>query len=228
MTAKPISARKKTSMALFFIKASYRFYQQSKKFEEENKSPNEDFNAQIIGGIISAASFIECFINEVYTDIYEGHYLPYRKIEKEKLELIEKMWNRGIPRTARYSTLDKYDIFIDLVGAEPFNKGKHPYQDAIILIEARNELVHFEPHWITLKGINCGFPSKPHKFESKFKGRFEPTKFHKGNQFSFPHYCFSSDCLRWAFNSAKEIAVDFSKRTNSDNILNDIDWQEVK
>lgn len=94
-------------MALFFIKASYRFYQQSKKFEEENKSPNEDFNAQIIGGIISAASFIECFINEVYTDIYEGHYLPYRKIEKEKLELIEKMWNRGIPRTARYSTLDK-------------------------------------------------------------------------------------------------------------------------
>jgi hypothetical protein len=48
MPKKPIFIREKTSMALFFINAANRFYYQSKKYENENDEPNEDFNAQII------------------------------------------------------------------------------------------------------------------------------------------------------------------------------------
>lgn len=225
MNSKPVFVRMKTSMALFFIKATYTFYQQSKIFEEKNNSPDENFNAQIVGGIISAASFLECFINEVYTDISEGHYFPYTGIPKKKLELITKIWDRGIPRTARYSTLEKFSIFLDLVDAKPFDKGKYPYQDASILIETRNEMVHFEPHWISFEDAEGRIISKPHKFESKLKGRFQPSKLHRTNHFSFPHYCFSSDCLRWAFNSAKDMALDFSERANVSSALKDLDWK---
>jgi hypothetical protein len=224
MKSGPRLVRARPSMALFFIKAAHCFYLRTKQFEEQNTVPTEDFNAQIIGGIISAVSFLECYINEVYADAAEED-VRCSKIPSEKLKLISKMWNRGIPRTARYSILEKYNIFLDLVDAEPFDKGRFPYQDASILIDIRNEMVHFEPYWTTIENSEAVMPSKPNKFESKLKGRFASSKLHKMDYFFFPHYCFSSDCVRWAFDSAKELSFDFSRRANVESTLNDLKWE---
>jgi hypothetical protein len=139
------------------------------------------------------------------------------------------MWNRNIPRTARYGILEKYDILLDLLEKEPFHKGKHPYQDASLLVEIRNELVHFEPRWYKFNTEEeYPNPINPHKLESKLKGRFKPSHLHKTDYFLFPHYCFSSDCLDWAFNTAKCMAAELASNTGLENILNAIDWEKVE
>ena len=101
-------------MALYFLKASFRFYNQAEKYENENSLPNEDYNAFFIGGLISSASFIECYINEIFTEIWQDDF--GRTFPIEKVELIKKMWEKGIPRTARYRVLEKYDILLDFLG----------------------------------------------------------------------------------------------------------------
>jgi hypothetical protein len=116
-------ARAKASMALFFIKAAYRFYVQTKQFEDTNSYPNEDFNADALGGIISACSFLECYINEIYVAAHDEDQYYLGNIPKETVDLIRKLWDRNIARTARFGILEKYGIFLDLVGAEPFEKG---------------------------------------------------------------------------------------------------------
>ena len=216
-------------MALFFIKSCYRFYQRAKKFEEENDKPNEDFNADIIGGIISSVSFLECFINEIYTNIADGDDWIWHDIPTDKAGLVKKMWNRNIPRTARYRTLEKYDILLDLLEKKSFDKGKFPYQDASLLVEIRNELVHFEPRWYKFDTeAESKDPINPHKLESKLIGKFKPSHLHKTDYFLFPHYCFSSDCLYWAFNSAKCMATELADNAGFNNILDSIDWKKVE
>ena len=216
-------------MALFFLKAAFRFYHQAKKFEEENTYPNEDYNAGIIGGIISSASFLECYINEIFTEISEGGPSVYNfsGIPNEKVTLIRKMWNGGIPRRSKYKVLEKYDIFLDLIGCEGFEKGKAPYQDASILIEIRNELVHFEPRWITMED-DFKTTIAQHKFEDKLRGRFEPSKMHKMEYFFFPHYCFSSSCLKWTFESSKDMALALNRKANIQTFIEKLNWENVK
>ena len=225
----PQQMRTKTSMALFFMKAAFRFYHQTKTFEEKHSYPNEDYNAGIIGGIISSASFIECYINEIFTEISEDEFQPYffKAIPLDKQTLIRKMWNRNIPRTARYNPLEKYDISLDLIGCDGFPKGSYPYQDASLLLEIRNELVHFEPRWTTFdeKGKT---PTSQHRFEPKLKGKFEPSKLHEMTYFLFPHYCFSSSCLKWTFETSKDMALSLNKRANIQTFVESIDWRDVQ
>lgn len=220
--------RTKTSMALFFIKSCYRFYQRARKFEEENDHPNEDFNADIIGGLISSVSFLECFINEIYINIADDDIWICCDIAPHKAELVRKMWTRNIPRTAKYGILEKYDILLDLIEKQSFDKGKFPYQDANLLVEIRNELVHFEPRWYKFDTeAKTQDPINPHKLESKLKGKFKPSQLHKTAYFLFPHYCFSSDCLYWAFNSAKCMATELAKNAGFHSFLDGIDWEKV-
>ncbi len=215
-------------MALFFLKASYRFLKQAEAFERENTYPNEDYNASIIGGLISSASFLECYINEVFTSIAEEDYTYCSRIPVDKLKLVEKMWKRKIPRTARYSVLEKYDIFLDLIGAPGFNPKANPYLDASILIEIRNELVHYEPIWVHFGNERNNAPIKPHKFQAKLKGKFGPSKLHPSKHFMFPHYCLSAECLAWAFNSSKNMAVELDKNANLGSVFQGLNWENVK
>jgi len=222
-------AKAKASMALFFIKAAYRFYVQTKHFEDNNSYPNEDFNADAIGGIISACSFLECYINEIYVAAHDEDPYSLGNIPKEKVALIRKLWERNIPRTARFGILEKYDIFLDLIGAEPFEKGRFPYQDASILIDVRNELVHYEPQWTYYQEEQELNKKTGHaKLEEKLKYRFEPSKMHPASYFAFPHYCLSSSCLEWAFRTSKELAMDFSRKVGIKNMVTSFDWAIIK
>ena len=215
-------------MALFFLKAAYRFMKQADSFEKKNAYPNEDYNASILGGLISSASFLECYINEVFTSIAEEDYTYSSRIPIEKRKLIGRMWNRKIPRTARYPVLEKYDILLELLGAPSFNPKSNPYLDAAILIEVRNELVHYEPLWVNFGNGRNNASIKPHKFQAKLKSKFGPSKMHPTKHFMFPHYCLSSECLTWAFNSSKNMAFELNKRANLGSVFQGLNWEDVK
>jgi len=159
-------------MALFFAKAAYRFYVQTKNFEEANNYPTEDYNADAIGGIISACSFLECYINETYVAVLDNDTFSLGSFPQEQADLISKLWKRNIPRTARFGILEKYDIFLDLIGAEPFDKGRFPYQGAAVLVDVRNALIHYEPRWTFIHEERELEKKSGHpKLEEKLRGR---------------------------------------------------------
>lgn len=213
-----IQGKIKTNMAVFYLRASHSFYRRAKHAEElhENgaftKNDGDYFNADILGGIISSASLLECYINDLYIMVTDTELYLDSSTERNNTEIIRRMWSKGIPRTARYKILEKYEIFLDLCEKQPLNRGLQPYQDASTLIEIRNELVHFEPEWreVPLPAINTN--EELHKWEKKLKGKFEPSKIHKSDHFYFPHYMFSSSCLLWSFNSATALIREFEDK----------------
>lgn len=156
----------------------------------------------VIGAIFFAVSFLEASINELYCDANEKHPDMLQGLDRTLVSLMSKMWNRGIPRTARYSILEKYEIVLDLANIGTFKKSEKPYQDIKLLVELRNALVHYEPENIAGDGDNDLSNIEPHKFEKHLKRKFEINPLTgAGNPF-YPDKCLGHGCAEWAVNSA--------------------------
>ncbi len=46
-----------------------------------------------------------------------------------------------------FSLLSKFQVALVCAGHERMDKGAEPYQSVDVLIDLRNELVHFKPQW---------------------------------------------------------------------------------
>jgi hypothetical protein len=105
------------------------------------------------------------------------------------------------------STLDKYQIVLALCRRELFNKGKSPYQEVNLLRLLRNNLIHYEPEWVS---------SHPQKIEKQLMDKFELNPFFKKvkNSPFFPFRCLSHGCAEWALRSALAFVDIFYKRAN--------------
>lgn len=160
----------------------------------------------VTGAIFFAVSFLEAVINEIFCDAAE-HPRNLREIDTSVVVLMAKLWLRGVPKTARYRILEKYEIALDLAAKEQFNTNTKPYQDIKLLVELRNALVHYEPE--TIVGQVDGPQPKPHKFEQRFKGRFDTNPLTGPGDPFYPDKCLSHGCAAWAVISAIAFADSF-------------------
>ena len=96
----------------------------------------------VSASIVTSVAFLESFINEVLVELAE---FPGGRLWPERHKLFSRLWALGIPRTASYSILEKYQITLIVSGAEAFDVGKKPYQDAQTVVALRNELIHYTP-----------------------------------------------------------------------------------
>ena len=121
------------------------------------------------------------------------------------------MWILGIPKTAHYSILKKYEIALTLTGKSSFDKGSNPAQNIASLIQLRNYLMHFEPEWIEIQpGI--GKNGVEHKFSKMLKGKFaENPMAQKGDSF-FPERCFGHGCASWAITNSIAFTDEFFRK----------------
>ncbi|MEK4074392.1 hypothetical protein MHI01_10820 [Paenibacillus sp. FSL M7-0656] len=93
--------------------------------------------------------YLEATINEFLSNIKDENYNNNKRLKPKKRELINSMWELGIPKTAKYSILEKYQIALTLADKNLFKKGVSPYQDVYLLIQVRNAITHYEPEWVT-------------------------------------------------------------------------------
>jgi hypothetical protein len=73
-------------------------------------------------------SFLEAMINEFFADATVEHSEYPKSLDSNTKTLIAVMWKKGIPRTARYSILEKFDIALILTRKPAFDHGKPPVQ----------------------------------------------------------------------------------------------------
>lgn len=132
----------------------------------------------------------------------------------DQRSLLGRMWKCGIPRTARYTVLDKYDIALDLLAKPPFERDQEPYQGASALIALRNALIHVEPEFYPVPNLR-GDPIAQHvlpKLEKKLRGRFALNPLAHEQFGFFPDKCLSAGCAKWAVQVSASLVHTFVKR----------------
>ena len=117
------------------IQTAALFTRQAKAIEVANLNTIEfrtDHMGYVIGAIFSSVAFLEAAINELYADASDPLFsMPAtrskrRGLAPDTIRLMAEMWQHGIPRTARYSILEKYAIALSLARKKPMEKGTSP------------------------------------------------------------------------------------------------------
>ncbi|WP_084080197.1 hypothetical protein [Flavisolibacter ginsengisoli] len=190
------------------------FLEQLREFEKslsKDSSDQEFLNhrAFIVSIIMSCASFLEATINEVFMDAAENVDGVLNDLPKTTRNIFGRMWKKGIPRTASYTIIDKYQIALTLANKKEFDLGQLLSQDVILLIKLRNALVHFEPESVITKDIGETAKIKRQKLEQQLTGKFEINMFTGKDNPYFPDKCLSIGCANWAIDATLDFTDEF-------------------
>ncbi len=213
-----IVARSRMLYSLQHIQSAALFARQSFHLEAEYDGTFSDalitnHRSYVTGAIFASVSFLEASINELFSDTVDDSSSEVAsQLDPETHDLMADMWKLGIPKTSRYSVMEKYKTAITLARKEPLDFGKSPCQDAQILVNMRNVLVHFEPSWVTTSTDDpLADDSKFFFLRSANKFSFNPIFAGKLNPF-FPDKCLSHGCAAWAVKSSMQFIEEFSAR----------------
>ena len=190
----------------YHLWAARHFAQLAKQIEDEHQgSPtfNVEHRAYVTSCIFSSVAFMEAAINEVFGDANDKHMSYIDNLGAQATKSMAAFWKKSHRKA---SILYKYMVALDHVGQKRFDKGKRPYQEARLLIDLRNVLVHYKPKSLGSKG-------KQHKFEGNLKTRFATNQLMAGadNPF-FPDKCLGYGCCEWAIRSSEAFTDDFFSR----------------
>jgi hypothetical protein len=160
-----------------------------------------DHRGYVISSIVSATSFLEAMVNELFQDAFDGFTPKHGAItplSDQARQLMAEYW-RATDGGARGRTLDKCQALLTFTGNDPLEKGKQPYQDAQLAIELRNALVHFRPQDLS--------PDDPDKMELRLKGKFpeHPRMTSSGNPW-WPSKCLGWGCAKWSLEAVTALA----------------------
>lgn len=156
--------------------------------------------AYAVGAVISATCCLEAFINECFSDADQVNLPTLRGLTPAVRETLAGLWELGIPRTAKYTILEKYEIAYFVVKQAKMARGVIRFQNADLLTELRNALVHFEPEWVDHVPPDL---KRAHQFEKRFKAKKLPE-----NRLTSPQNPFYPDrlvgygCAQWAVETA--------------------------
>jgi len=180
----------------------------------------------VVGSVLSSVAFLEAAINELFADTSDGRLRigqlsvkptprSRRRLTRDTVRLMAEMWEQGIPRTARYSVLEKYAIALSLARKEPMDKGIPPWQPTELLIRLRNALVHYEPTDEPvgpLKGGEHKSTDGEHKLTKALRGRFPLNSLAHSSLSTFPDKILGHGCAAWAVKTSTAFADEFAQR----------------
>ena len=236
-----ISFEFRTYFSIQLLKAAKLFCDNSYKIEsnyakefltmskEEKQKLSRDNISFVTGAIISCVTFLEANINEFYGDAYDKRYNDrLEPLSGESIKLIGENWEKV--ENERKRILYKYNNALKLASKEKFNKGMEPYQSVCLLINLRNNLVHYKTETVKSSSFD---PKNKHELEKQLSNKFKENTFYKftGNPY-YPEKLLSYGCAKWAFNSVVLFADEFYFRMDVkpyyEHIRNDVINKELK
>lgn len=190
------------------------FCKQLIEFEKALMRDSSDENlinhrSYVVSVVMSCASFLEATINELFMDSVENPDGCTKDLSKSTIKMYAKMWKKGIPRTASYPIMEKYQIALALANKKEFDLGTSFAQNVSVLIKLRNALVHFEPESVITKSVNESSLIKQQKLEQQLKGKFKSNAYTGNDNPFFPDKCLSLDCALWALNTSVDFTESF-------------------
>lgn len=159
---------------------------------------NQTNQACAISALIASVAFLEATINEVFSDCADGTSACGQPFPNAGL--LASLWTQGIPRTASYSVIEKYQIALTLAGKEQMPTNRNPAQDVDALVFARNYLIHFEPEFV--RSTNDSEKAKFQRIHSRLRNKFDLNRLVPENCMFFPEKVLGAGCAKWAASTA--------------------------
>ena len=120
-----------------------------------------------LGAVIMSVAFLEAVINEIFADATQLG--TSSRVPDGFAKPLATAWEDDSLR--RGETLGKYEAALDTCGCIAPPKGRGTWQEAKMLFDLRNALVHFTPE--TQMSTGSRAPTDPrHPLESALLGRF--------------------------------------------------------
>lgn len=169
--------------------------------------------ARVLSAITSSAAALEAMINEAFADAVESDGSCVAAVPADTRAMMAALWDRDIPRTARYGILEKFDIAHLVITGRGLDKSQQRWCNASWVVKLRNSFIHFEPSWQTHDTINAlatpaaseGFK----KYERALKGLFAENRIcGAGNPF-YPDKLLGHGCAEWSIKSVLDFADHF-------------------
>jgi hypothetical protein len=178
-----------------------------KGFADDHRRRYRSF---VIPAITSSAAFLDTSIAELLSDVHDGHEsLPNE--DPALVGALARMVDWKIGRRLQLQPLEKYDFVLSHFEKVRFDKGTAPYQDAKLVVELRNALVHYEPEWLLLREEPAP-QAEQARLERALNGKFELSPFDPSDYPFFPERCVSAGCAEWALESAYTLRRMFRER----------------
>ena len=160
---------------------------------------------QVLSSVIHSAAFLEATVGEVLQDARDGHLT-------EKLAdvggrticawagLWEALDSGGIGNALRY-----YKAALLAAGKPIFDTGAQPWQDAKLLVDLRNYLLHYKP--------SSAYADEPERLVGKLQRSVDPNPL--STNASSVDGCLSAGCAEWALDSAVALVSAFADTTGA-------------
>jgi hypothetical protein len=155
----------------------------------------DDMMLHVPVAIVMAAAALEGHCNETVQDILDG-FARLPLAEGHKTLLLDLKGDRSGNAAEKYRTLA---LLLDKTPAP----GSPTWQNARLLIIFRNAFMHFKPAWDHETDVHDG------KWIKELKQRV-PISAGYQSKFMFPYGFMTYGCAKWAVESARLFAADFS------------------
>jgi hypothetical protein len=154
-------------------------------------------NSAVLSSVVSAAAFIEACINEFFQDAQDRHGLTgdgyLASFPSGVIEAMSATWV-GTNDGSQLRALEKWQLVLIFNGRQPLDRGANPYQDAQLVMQLRNTILHFRPENVVVDDA--------HRLE-RLKGKFSDNGLMRGSGNPWwPDHCLGHGCAQWAARSA--------------------------
>jgi hypothetical protein len=161
-----------------------------------------EHHAYVLSAIVSAVGFLEATVNEFFQDAHDEHNLTgdgyLAPLSVETIRAMAATW-RGTDEGSKLNALEKWQLLRIFAGREPLDRGSAPYQDAQLVMQLRNAILHYRPESIAA--------DEPHRMEARLKGKFAENRLMQGSGNAWwPSHCLGHGCAEWAARSALAFA----------------------
>lgn len=173
--------------------------------------------------IIRSVAFLEATINEFFSDVSDNFFDP-KLVDENVHSLVKRLWELGIPRSAAYSILDKYQIGLALFQKEAFEKGGRPYQDIDVLIGFRNYLIHYEPEWQIMPDSGNRLDHLT-RLEKRLNHKFDLNPLYPKNSVPFPLSHYSHSAAKWSLLNSIHFVDNFFSRLGT---VSKLEWMRAE
>ncbi len=163
----------------------------------------EEVVPHVLAALSLAVAFLEASINQVFADVLTwgsvfvgpADALHIKNVSARTQDMFTVYWE-ATQDGRRVGVLEKYQAALRLSDAPRFEVGTSPFQDASLVVQLRNWVVHYKGDWIEVE------PTTPSQWESALRGRFELRTVGPARAF-FPDRVLGPGCAGWAVDSVE-------------------------
>ena len=187
------------------LQAAEFFTSKAREMETNIPKPNEtqfsEHRAYVTAAVLSAVSFLEASINELYLSAIDQSLTALPGFDARLFQLLARFWTEN----ERSPILDKYQDMLLLAGKDRFLPGVPPYQPVNDVVKLRDALVHYKPEWQDEAGQSQNLEKRLHR-------KFPLNPYASSGSLWFPHQCLGAGCAQWAVDTTRNFSDSFCDR----------------